>query len=106
MHGLISLANNNYVDNNLKEILVYIYFGKIANSRIKKHLFIRRSIWISEWLAPLTTNDKVTVLNSTEGGIQHMTVQHFTAQSLAENSHELLSLIFSEKMKKKNVVNP
>ena len=27
MRGLISLVNDNHVDNNLKEILVYVYFG-------------------------------------------------------------------------------
>ena len=31
-----SLVNYNHVDNNLKKILVYIYFGTIANNRPKK----------------------------------------------------------------------
>ena len=33
---LISLVNENPVDNNLKEILVYVYSGSIANNRPKK----------------------------------------------------------------------
>ena len=35
MRGLISLVNHNHVDNNLKEILVYVYFGSIVNNRSK-----------------------------------------------------------------------
>ena len=31
--GLISLVNDNHVDNDLKEILVYIYYGSIVNNR-------------------------------------------------------------------------
>ena len=30
--GLISLVNDNYVDNNLKEILMYVYFGSIVST--------------------------------------------------------------------------
>ena len=30
--GLILLVNDNHVDNNLKEILVYVYFGSIVNN--------------------------------------------------------------------------
>ena len=36
MRGLISLINDNHVDNNLKEILVYVYFGAIVINRPKK----------------------------------------------------------------------
>ena len=32
---LISLANDNYVNNNLKEILVYVYFDWIVNNQPK-----------------------------------------------------------------------
>ena len=35
MHGLISLVNNNHIDNNLKEILVYVYFGLIVSNQPK-----------------------------------------------------------------------
>ena len=35
MHGLISLVNDNHVDNNLKEILVYVCFGSIVNVRMQ-----------------------------------------------------------------------
>ena len=40
MHGLISLVNDNHVDNNLKKILVYVYFRLIVNDRSKKMLNI------------------------------------------------------------------
>ena len=33
--GLISLVNDNHVDNNLKEILVHAYFGSTVNNRSK-----------------------------------------------------------------------
>ena len=33
MHGLISLVNDNHMDNSLKEILVYVYFGSIVNNQ-------------------------------------------------------------------------
>ena len=36
--GLISLVNDNHVDNNLKEILVYVYFGLILNDKLKNEL--------------------------------------------------------------------
>ena len=32
MRGLIALVNENHVDNNLKEILVYVYFGSIQKA--------------------------------------------------------------------------
>ena len=35
-HGLISLVNDNHMDNNLKEILMYLYYGSIVNNRPKK----------------------------------------------------------------------
>ena len=31
--GLISLVNDNHVNNNLKEILVFVYIGSIVNNR-------------------------------------------------------------------------
>ena len=31
--GLVSLVNDNHVDNNLKEIFIYVYFGSIVNNR-------------------------------------------------------------------------
>ena len=34
--GFISLFKVNHVDNNLKEIMVYVYFGRIVNNRSKK----------------------------------------------------------------------
>ena len=33
--GLISLINDNHVDNNIKEILVYVNLGSIVNNRPK-----------------------------------------------------------------------
>ena len=33
--ALISLVNDNHMDNNLKEILVYAYFGSIVNNQHK-----------------------------------------------------------------------
>ena len=35
MRGLISLVNDNHVDNKLKDILVYVYLGSIVNNRPK-----------------------------------------------------------------------
>ena len=35
MHGLISLVNDNQVDNSVKEILVYVYWGLIINNQSK-----------------------------------------------------------------------
>ena len=35
MRGLILLVNDNHVDNNLKEILEYLYLGPNENSRSK-----------------------------------------------------------------------
>ena len=32
MHSLISLVNDNHMDNNLKEILVFVYFGLFVNN--------------------------------------------------------------------------
>ena len=34
--GLISLVNDNDVNNNCQEILLYVYFGLIVNKRHKK----------------------------------------------------------------------
>ena len=39
MRGLISLVNENRVDNNIKEILVYVYFGSIVNYQ-PKHVWV------------------------------------------------------------------
>ena len=41
MRGLISLVNDNHADINLKEILVYVYFDSIVNSRPKEYLLVR-----------------------------------------------------------------
>ena len=38
MRDLISFVNDNHVDNNLKEILVYVYFGSIVNNQPKKQI--------------------------------------------------------------------
>ena len=35
MHCLIALVNDNLVGNNLKKILVYVYFGLIVNWQTK-----------------------------------------------------------------------
>ena len=32
MRFLVSLVNNNHMDNNLKEILVYVYYGSLVNN--------------------------------------------------------------------------
>ena len=37
--GLISLVNDNHVDNKLKKILVYVYYGSTVNNRAKKQTF-------------------------------------------------------------------
>ena len=31
--GMITLVNDNYVDNHLKEILAFVYYGSIVNNR-------------------------------------------------------------------------
>ena len=35
MQGLITLVNDNHMDNYLKEILVFVYYGLIVNNRPK-----------------------------------------------------------------------
>ena len=40
-HDLISLVIDKHLDNNLKEILVYVYSGSIVNNRYKK----RQKFW-------------------------------------------------------------
>ena len=57
MRGLTSLVNDNHVDNNLNEILVYVYSGSIVNTlhqTLSKHLSVLRfdpkSRIISEFL--------------------------------------------------------
>ena len=35
MHGLITLVNDNQVDNYLKEILEFVYYGSFVNNRPK-----------------------------------------------------------------------
>ena len=44
MCHLISLVNDNHVANNLKEILVCVYFGSIANNQPKKQYIVTISI--------------------------------------------------------------
>ena len=39
--GLISLVNDNHVNNNLKEILVYVYFGSILNNWPKTAFYVQ-----------------------------------------------------------------
>ena len=39
MSGLILLVNDNHVDNNRKEILMYVYFGSIANDPKITYIF-------------------------------------------------------------------
>ena len=43
--GLISLVNENHVDNNLKEILVYVYSGWIVNNRPKKVPYLATALY-------------------------------------------------------------
>ena len=39
MHNLITLVNDNHVDNYLKEILEFVYYSSIVNNRLKnQHL--------------------------------------------------------------------
>ena len=35
--GLISFVNDTHVDKNLKEILVFVYYGPIVNNRPNEH---------------------------------------------------------------------
>ena len=35
MRGLITLVSDNHVDNYLKEILAFVYYGSIVNNRPK-----------------------------------------------------------------------
>ena len=46
--GLISLVNDNHVDNNLTEILLYVYFGSTVNNRpntsILKNISTKRKV--------------------------------------------------------------
>ena len=37
MHGLIILVNDNHVDNYLKEILAFVYYGSFVNNRPNKN---------------------------------------------------------------------
>ena len=50
MSGLISLVNDNHADSNLKEILVYVYFGSIVSNQPKIFLNIyplfRLGLWV------------------------------------------------------------
>ena len=53
MCSLISLVLDNHVDNNLKEILLFVYYGLIVNSRPKKgypHVFLflaqKHTLWV------------------------------------------------------------
>ena len=47
MHGLITLFNDNHVDNYLKEILVFVYYGSIVNNQTKNY----DKFWISLFLS-------------------------------------------------------
>ena len=53
MCSLISLVLDNHVDNNLKEILLFVYYGLIVNSQPKKgypHVFLflaqKHTLWV------------------------------------------------------------
>ena len=53
-HGLISLVNYNHVDNNLKEILVYVHFGSIVNNQPKNDhghfpIYLYIFVWIQQF---------------------------------------------------------
>ena len=37
MRGLITLVNDNHMDNYLKEILVFVYYGSIVNNQPQKY---------------------------------------------------------------------
>ena len=39
MSGLITLVNDNYVDNHLKNILAFENYGSNVNNQPKKHFF-------------------------------------------------------------------
>ena len=54
MFGLISLVYDNHVDNNLKEILMYVYLGSVVNSWPKN---IFRIFTESEYFAGDTASD-------------------------------------------------
>ena len=45
--GLISLVNDNHVDNNLKESLMYVYLGSIVNNRPKNGPFDEQCIAVN-----------------------------------------------------------
>ena len=47
-HGLITLVNDNDVDNYLKEILAFVYHGSIVNNQQKNSITnkIEMKIWI------------------------------------------------------------
>ena len=51
MHGLITLVNDNQVDNYLKEILEFVYYGSFVNNRPKTagaHMNHVTRKWVSE----------------------------------------------------------
>ena len=43
-HYLDLLVNDNHVDNNLKEKLVYVYFGSIVNNQARKYISTRAGV--------------------------------------------------------------
>ena len=58
MRGLITLVNDNHVDNYLKEILAFLYYGSIVNSRSKKvfgYIFLHVYICCEVLLTSTTT---------------------------------------------------
>ena len=49
MHSLISLVNDNHVDNYLKEILAFVYYGSIVNNQpnwLCWGLMTRQPLWV------------------------------------------------------------
>ena len=44
-YDLISLVNNNHVDNNLKEILLYVYVSFFVNNLPKNHYFLYQFLY-------------------------------------------------------------
>ena len=48
MRGLFTLVNDNHVDNYLKENFAFVYYGSIANNRLKK----KNHQFVVNWISP------------------------------------------------------
>ena len=46
--GLISLVSDNHMGNNLKEILVFVYYDLIANNQPLNKVFSTTVLWVSQ----------------------------------------------------------